>query len=104
MASEATVLLERAQAGLLHVRSDLTFATVNAVLAQSRSLLEGEAGRLVIDLADVPRVDSAGLALLMQWLRMGKKLGVEVRFRQLPEQLLAIARASELESLIPLEG
>lgn len=104
MANEAGVLIERSGENVLGVRSDLTFTTVTTVLAQSRSLLDGEASGMVIDLAEVTRADSAGLALLMQWLRMGQKQGMDIRFRHLPEQLLAIARASDLEGLIPLEG
>lgn len=105
MASDSSALIERTEENVLSVRSDLTFATVTAVLAQSRSLLEKvTASGLVIDLADVARADSAGLALLMQWLRMGQTQGADVRFRHLPEQLLAIARASDLDGLIPLEG
>jgi phospholipid transport system transporter-binding protein len=101
--NDAGVLIERSGENLLGVRSDLTFTTVTAVLAQSQSLLHEGSTRVVIDLADVTRADSAGLALLMQWLRIGQKLGKDIRFRHLPEQLLAIARASDLDRLIPLE-
>jgi phospholipid transport system transporter-binding protein len=104
VANDAGVLIERSGENLLGVRSDLTFTSVTAVLAQSQSLLHEGSSGVVIDLADVTRADSAGLALLMQWLRIGKKLGKDIRFRHLPDQLLAIARASDLESLIPLEG
>ena len=104
MANEAAALIERSGPGVLHVRSDLTFASVTSVLVHSRPLLNADGGRLVIDLADVTRADSAGLALLLEWLRMTRAKGAEILFRHVPEQLMAIARASDLERLIPLEG
>jgi phospholipid transport system transporter-binding protein len=104
VANETAVLIESTGPGVLSVRSDLTFATVTAVLRHSRPLLRTNSERLVIDLADVVRADSAGLALLMEWLRMAGASGAEILYRHVPEQLLAIARASDLERLIPLEG
>jgi len=95
--------IDSAGEGLFRVRGDLTFATVSDVLAHSQPLLVRGSGRVVLELTDVQRADSAGLALLMQWLRMGKQQGLDIRFRHLPEQLLAIASASDLEGLIPLE-
>ena len=98
------MLIDSAAPGVASVRSELTFATVTAVRGFSRTLFNARGGQLVFDLADVTRADSAGLALLMEWLRMGKTAGMAIRFRHVPEQLLAIARASDLERLIPLEG
>lgn len=105
MASDTPLTqIESVGDGVLLVRGDLSFSSVTRVLAQSRPLLSQGSGKLALDLGEVQRADSAGLALLMQWLRMGKEQGLEIRFRHLPEQLLAIARASDLERLIPLEG
>lgn len=98
------MLIESTSEGVVSVRSELTFVTVTAVRRFSQTLFNSRGGQLVFDLAEVSRADSAGLALLMEWLRMGKAAGMDIRFRHLPQQLLAIARASDLERLIPLEG
>ena len=90
--------------GVLRVSGELTFATVTATLEQSRPLMNAAQGWLVMELADVSRVDSAGLALLIQWMRMARERSVDILFRHVPEQLLAIARASELDRILPLEG
>ncbi len=103
MVNETAALIENSGPDVLSVRSDLTFTTVTTVLRHSRSLLQSDSGKLVIELADVARADSAGLALLMEWLRMAQANGLQILFRHVPEQLLAIARASDLERLIPLE-
>ena len=55
-----------------------------------------------IDLAGVTRSDSAGLALLVEWLRMAENLDITLRFHNLPDQLREIARVSDLLPLLPL--
>lgn len=93
------------EGGRFQVSGELTFATVNDVLAQSRETLFAHPVRqLELDLAAVSRADSAGLALLIQWMRMARAARCEIRFHHLPEQLLAIARAGELDGLLPVAG
>ena len=61
------------------------------------------AGNLVFDFADVTRVDSSALALLLAWLRRAKARGDSVvELRAPPESLLALARLYGLDALLPL--
>lgn len=55
-----------------------------------------------VDLAGVSGSDSAGLALLIEWLRAGRRNGQRIRFVNIPSQLAALARISEVDAL--LEG
>jgi phospholipid transport system transporter-binding protein len=81
----------------------LSFNTVNAVLAEStEQLFAKPAGTIDLDLGAVNRVDSAGLALLLEWMRIARSSNMEIRYHHLPEQLLAIARAGELDTLLPV--
>jgi anti-sigma B factor antagonist len=50
---------------LVRLAGELDVLTVPAAKAQLRRALEGESRPLVIDLSDVPFVDSAGLSLLL---------------------------------------
>lgn len=85
------------------ISGELGFATVTQLLEQSRKLLFTDAvERLELDLAAVTRADSAGLALLLQWMRLARQHDTQISFRNLPPQLLAIAHAGELEPLLPL--
>lgn len=95
----------RGEGGRFHISGELSFNTVNAVLTQSETTIFAHpATRLDLDLGDVTRADSAGLALLIQWMRMARAASCEIRFHHLPEQLLAIARAGELDGLLPVDG
>lgn len=105
MSSEiASTVTASDEPGVLRVSGELSFTTVTALLEQSRPLMDSAQGWLVMELADVNRVDSAGLALLIQWMRMAREKSVDILFRHVPEQLLAIARASDLDQILPLEG
>jgi phospholipid transport system transporter-binding protein len=91
--------------GRFQISGELSFKTVNAVLALSETTIFGHpAAVLDLELGGVTRADSAGLALLIQWMRMARAASCEICFHHLPEQLLAIARAGELDGLLPVAG
>lgn len=88
--------------GCLTISGELTFATVTALLEQSRALFSQADEAVEVDLGAVQRVDSAGLALLIEWLRLAREKGLTIRFSHLPQQMKAIAAASDLDSILPL--
>lgn len=91
-----------ADKNIIHVSGELSFATVNSVLSQSNDVFEPVAD-LKIDLAAVTRSDSAGVALLIDWMRSAKDKSKKIVFHNIPEQMLAIAGASGLDELLPLQ-
>lgn len=80
----------------------LDFETVSCLRLQGFGLLDGQA-ELVFDLGGVERSDSAGLALLLEWVREAQRRGTEIRFQNMPPQMSAIARTSGLDKLLPYE-
>jgi phospholipid transport system transporter-binding protein len=60
-------------------------------------------GEVCIDLSGITRADSAGLALLIDWLRIARREKVTLRFEKLPEQLTQIAEVCDLHSVLPIE-
>jgi phospholipid transport system transporter-binding protein len=86
--------------GSFRLQGPLTFDSVPALRPLGLQLL-GEAGAgLVIDLQGVPIADSAGLALLIDWLAMARAHGSTLRYVGVPETLLALAELSEVGALI----
>lgn len=81
--------------GRVQVDGPLTFATVRACLADS-ALLFRPRQRLSFDLSGVTTVDSAALALLVEWLRLGRQHGVMVQFAGIPAALRSLGEVSEL--------
>ncbi len=97
--------LEAGADGVFHVHGELGFATAARAYAESGEVVRAAAPDrpLVFDLAGVTRVDSAGVALLLAWLRGARERGLELRLRNVPEQLRSIAEVSDLDALLPLE-
>jgi phospholipid transport system transporter-binding protein len=58
-----------------------------------------EISSVTLDLQGVTRTDSAGLALMIQWLREANRHGIRIQFLNVPRQLLAIAEVSHLDHL-----
>jgi len=56
-----------------------------------------------VDLSGITHSDSAGLALLIEWLRRAKQQSVRLVFLNLPDQLHEIARISALLPILSLE-
>jgi phospholipid transport system transporter-binding protein len=85
--------------GSLRVSGDLVFGTVALLLNRGFGLLD-RSDRHIIDLSDVEHCDSAGLALLLEWLDYGRSKSYEVSFRGLPAGLLRIAGLSNATGLL----
>jgi phospholipid transport system transporter-binding protein len=81
------------------VNGSLHFTTVSELLALGADAIDrGRAA--VIDLAGVTASDSAGLALLIEWLSIAKAASRSLRYENIPSQLQQLARLSEVEELL----
>ena len=78
---------------------DLSFATVPA-LRDGLDIGSTDRPRISIDLAGVTRSDSAGLALLVEWLRESERLGKTITFLNMPAQMQSIARVCGLAEML----
>jgi phospholipid transport system transporter-binding protein len=83
------------------LEGELGFATVPAILAHPGADIAA-APSLEVDLKGVTRADSAGLALLVAWLRESEQAGQQITFVNVPSQLLSIARVCGLDEMLAL--
>jgi phospholipid transport system transporter-binding protein len=90
------------ETGYINVCGDLTFVTVNDLLNSARTVF-ATIPILDIDLSKVSCSDSAGLALLIDWMRSAKQQNKNIVFHNIPAQMLAMAHASGLDELLPLQ-
>lgn len=91
-----------AQSGCYLVSGELRFDTVPALLERGRAMFAGGAPALRLDLNEVSRADSAGLALLIEWFRAARAAGQEIAFVNVPPKMFAMARVSGLDDVLPL--
>jgi phospholipid transport system transporter-binding protein len=85
--------------GRFRVSGVLDAGTVGELLKQSREPF-ASARQLEVDLGGVTEADSAGLALLIEWVRIARKAGRPIRFENAPRQISALARISDVEGLL----
>jgi phospholipid transport system transporter-binding protein len=94
-------MLRRQSAERYRVESELTFATVAALRPLGLvALAQAPTGVFTIDLGAVDRADSAGLALLVDWVAAARASGRELHFEGLSPALRALARLSDVEDLV----
>ena len=83
------------------VTGPLTFATARSALSSGIAAFSSASGSPIsVDCSGVGASDSAGLAVLLEWLAWGRRSGRELRYSGVPETICAIARLSEVDSLL----
>ncbi len=85
--------------GHFRFQGELSFETAERVLAASEKMFEPHT-RIEVDLSGVVRTDSAGLALLLEWVTWANHTVREIRYTGMPEKILAIARTTEVDALL----
>ena len=105
MSHSARVAVTEPSSGRIVVTGELTFATARDARQLGVVVFESSrAPRIVVDCAAVTRADSAGLAVLLDWLSWGRRKSRPVSLENLPASLLAIARISEVDELLTATG
>jgi len=85
--------------GRFALSGEMTFDTAEKILKASEGPFE-EHTQIEVDLSEVTASDSAGLALLLEWVTWANHSVREICFSGMPEKILAIARTTEVEQLL----
>ncbi len=93
------------RSGAFHyqVQGAMTFATARGLLEQSKALF-GRQEQVEVDLSGVTRADSAGLALVLEWMAEAEQRGATLQLIGMPESLQAVARLCQIEKLFAQAG
>lgn len=83
--------------GYFTVEGELTFAGVDKSTINTFNFLKG-IDVVYIDLANVKSTDSAGLALMIEWIKHCKHSRTRIRFKNIPEQIRSLAKLSGLDN------
>jgi phospholipid transport system transporter-binding protein len=92
----ARLRLTEQSPGYYTLEGSLTFASIDKYTPQSFRFLKGM-DSMAIDLSEVTASDSAGLALMIDWIKRSRLSRVKLRFVNVPPQLLALASLSGLD-------
>lgn len=91
--------LEEKEGGKFALRGKMTFGTAGAILRASEDPFENHT-RIEVDLSEVTHTDSAGLALLLEWITWANHTVREIRFTGVPAKIDAIAKVTEVDGLL----
>ena len=91
--------LETRGDGRFALSGDLVFENAARVLEAGDAAFGGKPA-IEVDLAAVGRVDSAGLALLLEWAVAARAAGGAVRYRNIPSGAAALAGISDISELL----
>jgi len=91
--------LENLGAGRFALSGRMSFDTASDILLESEAPFE-EHTLLEVDLSGVTHTDSAGLALLLEWITWANHTVREIRFSGTPEKIDAIAKTTEVDHLL----
>ena len=85
--------------GRFALSGEMSFDSAERILKASEKPFE-EHTQLEIDLSGVTVSDSAGLALLLEWVTWANHTVREIRFEGMPERVMAIAKTTEVDALL----
>jgi anti-anti-sigma factor len=90
---------------VLHLRGDVDFFTEDNFRAEAEKLLAGEdVDRLVVDLHDVGMVDSSGLSLLVDLLRLCREMDLPMTLRGVPDRVQQLLDLTGLDQVLASEA
>lgn len=93
--------LTTAAPGSLRAQGPLTFASARRACELGvQTLMQTAGAKLEIDCHGITLSDSAGLAVLLEWLGVARRAGRSLRYTKLPEGLAALAHISDVQELL----
>jgi len=93
--------LEQLADGEFKITGNLDFQTVPAIWQKSNAIFAG-CSSIKIDLSGIDSSNSAGLALLVQWMRYARSRNISISFQHLPIQMQEIARVCGIDHKLPV--
>lgn len=97
----SSVTLSQRGAGVWHLAGVLDMTSVPTLRDAADTLVD--APEVLVDLCEVTRMDSAGLALLVDWQGQARGRRTKLRFRNLPADIAGIAEVYGLGAVLPAE-
>lgn len=88
----------------LHINGDLVYATVSDLVNSSNAMLQQFEGTTInIDCSNLSRLDSAGIALLLEWKRWSLKNNKTFRMVGVKEKATSLISTYKLADILGLK-
>lgn len=83
----------------LVISGDLDFTNVMSIYEKSLPLTF-QCPELIFDFSSLKSTNSAGLTLLVEWIKLSKKQNKSIRFMHLPHEIISIAKAADIDGML----
>ena len=90
--------------GSVQISGEMTFSSTPNLYRELENHFQSEGTDLAIDLREVDRADSSGLALLLEWQAMANQRERKLQITNAPDDLLSLARLCEADTLLDMSG
>ncbi len=90
--------ITRPELGSYILKGNLIFNTINKVVLNTLDFKQAPSS-ITIDLQQVGEIDSAGLALLIEWIKFAQAHQKKLYFDNIPTQLTALAKLSYISEI-----
>lgn len=85
--------------GSFQITQNLDFSNTMFIYQKSLSLVE-QGAPLVFDFSRLESFNSAGLALVVEWIKLARQLQKPIRFLHLPEVAMELAKAAGMAEML----
>ncbi|MBN2584659.1 MAG: STAS domain-containing protein, partial [Planctomycetes bacterium] len=93
---------DRKPAALVHLEGDVDLNVSPILRKQLKDLVATKAALIVVDMADVPYIDSSGVATLVECLQGVSRYGGKLRLAALRQQTRSVFEISRLDSVFAI--
>ncbi|GEM_PF-2023407 len=87
--------------GILAIQGDLDVYSVADAIRQGCKLIKTNQSFEVIDMEQVGKIDSAGLAFIIEMMKTARKYGKNIQFRNIPARMHDVAKIYGLTQILP---
>jgi len=89
--------------GTYSFEGQMTMETVPTAWPKLDTLWQGELAPKALELSAIDKIDTAGLAWILDILKQAKINNSQLKLIKVPESLIKLAKISDLEGVLPLE-
>lgn len=80
------------------ISGDLDFSNVMSVYTKSLQQSD-KCSELIFDFSQLKSTDSAGLALIVEWIKLSKLLNKPIHFNHLSSDIMSLAKAAGVDGM-----
>jgi phospholipid transport system transporter-binding protein len=90
--------------GTVQLSGEMDLASTPGLYRNLNIRFNSDGRASIIDLAEIGKADSSGLALLLEWQAMARQQGHRLRIINTPDNLLSLAKLCEADKLMDISG